>query len=292
MTRKKSSKRSKKWSSSDAALMADGKLPEITLLIKFKLQPMPIKPNMIDDLPREEVARLVLDMFHRIAVHYGLWFNEIRHQMGMEKALEALKTASEKSIEIQLERLSKAFGFQMKDGIPAPLLNMPKESLLRLLNDLCINWLANDGVWFQAVEFSNGMNDAKRCNDSCWAQFSPFEAWSIKRFLDLPERPGLEGLKTALNFRLYARINTQTLIDESPDSLILQMNDCRVQSARKRKGLDDYPCKSAGMVEYPYFASAIDSRITTECIGCPPDKHPDQWYCAWRFTLKQGDSPR
>ncbi|MDD2390638.1 MAG: DUF6125 family protein [Desulfobacterales bacterium] len=272
--------------------MADGKLPEITLLIKFKLQPMPIKPNMIDDLPREEVARLVLDMFHRIAVHYGLWFNEIRHQMGMEKALEALKTASEKSIEIQLERLSKAFGFQMKDGIPAPLLNMPKESLLRLLNDLCINWLANDGVWFQAVEFSNGMNDAKRCNDSCWAQFSPFEAWSIKRFLDLPERPGLEGLKTALNFRLYARINTQTLIDESPDSLILQMNDCRVQSARKRKGLDDYPCKSAGMVEYPYFASAIDSRITTECIGCPPDKHPDQWYCAWRFTLKQGDSPR
>jgi len=292
MTRKKSSKRSKKWSSSDAALMADGKLPEITLLIKFKLQPMPIKPNMIDDLPREEVARLVLDMFHRIAVHYGLWFNEIRHQMGMEKALEALKTASEKSIEIQLERLSKAFGFQMKDGIPAPLLNMPKKSLLRLLNDLCINWLANDGVWFQAVEFSNGMNDAKRCNDSCWAQFSPFEAWSIKRFLDLPERPGLEGLKTALNFRLYARINTQTLIDESPDSLILQMNDCRVQSARKRKGLDDYPCKSAGMVEYPYFASAIDSRITTECIGCPPDKHPDQWYCAWRFTLKQGDSPR
>ena len=292
MTRKKSSKRSKKWSSSDAALMADGKLPEITLLIKFKLQPMPIKPNMIDDLPREEVARLVLDMFHRIAVHYGLWFNEIRHQMGMEKALEALKTASEKSIEIQLERLSKAFGFQMKDGIPAPLLNMPKKSLLRLLNDLCINWLANDGVWFQAVEFSNGMNDAKRCNDSCWAQFSPFEAWSIKRFLDLPERPGLEGLKTALNFRLYARINTQTLIDESPDSLILQMNDCRVQSARKRKGLDDYPCKSAGMVEYPYFASAIDSRITTECIGCPPDRHPDQWYCAWRFTLKQGDSPR
>ncbi len=64
------------------------------------------------------------------------------------------------------------------------------------------------------------------------------------------------------------------------------MNECRVQSARKRKGLDDYPCKSAGLVEYAYFARSIDDRIQTECIGCPPDPHPEDWYCAWRFTLR------
>jgi hypothetical protein len=63
------------------------------------------------------------------------------------------------------------------------------------------------------------------------------------------------------------------------------MNDCRVQSARKRKGLDDYPCKSAGIIEYSTFAAAIDTRIKTECIGCPPDKHPDEWYCAWKFSI-------
>jgi len=129
------------------------------------------------------------------------------------------------------------------------------------------------------------MNDAKRCNDSCWAHFSPFEAWSIKKYLDLPQNPGLEGLKKALGFRLYARINTQSFIDEGPDSFVFQMNQCRVQYARKRKGLDDYPCKSGGMVEYTYFARSIDPRIKTECIGCPPDDHPDEWYCAWRFKI-------
>jgi hypothetical protein len=239
----------------------------------------------VKDLNQEETARLVLDMFHRIIIHHAFWFTEVRHQMGMEKALEMLKTAYGNSYNVQMNKLSKTLGFEMKDGIPAPMLNMSKESLHELLNTVAVNWLANDGLWFQAVEFTQGMVDAKRCNDSCWAHFSPFEAWAIKNFLGLPENPGLEGLKKALNFRLYATINVQSVVDEGPDCFVFQMNECRVQSARKRKGLDDYPCKSAGLVEYPYFATAIDKRIKTECVGCPPDKHPDDWYCAWRFRI-------
>jgi len=50
--------------------------------------------------------------------------------------------------------------------------------------------------------------------------FSPFEAWSIKEFLGLPEQAGLEGLKKALRFRMYARINVQSIIDDSPNSII------------------------------------------------------------------------
>ena len=242
--------------------------------------------DAVEDLNHEDTARLVLDMLHRIIIHYGIWFTEIKHQMGMERALEAMKSASEKSFSIQMKRLSKILDFQMKDDIPEFMLKMSKESLLELLDGVAVNWIANDGVWFQSVEFTSGMTDAKRCNDSSWAHFSPFEAWSIKRFLNFPDNPGIEGLKKALKFRLYARINTQSLIEEGPDSLILQMNDCRVQSARKRKGLDDYPCKSGGTVEYTYFARAIDDRIHTECIGCPPDEHPDEWYCAWRFKIE------
>ena len=241
------------------------------------------KVNTVEELDNENTVRFVLDMFHRIIIHYGLWFNEVKHQMGMEKALEALNSASERSFEVQLKRLSKVLGFEMKENLPQPLLNMSKESLIGLMDSVAVNWLANDGVWFQAVEFSSGMNDAKRCNDSCWAQFAPFEAWSIKKFLNLPDKSGLDGLKKALNFRVYARINTQSIVEEGSDSFVFQMNECRVQSARKRKGLDDYPCKSAGLVEYTYFARAIDPEIHTECIGCPPDDHPEEWYCAWRF---------
>ncbi len=244
------------------------------------------KVTKIEDLDRENTARLLVDLFHRIIIHYGFWFSEVKHQMGMEKALNMLHSVFERSYGIQMKRLSKVLGFEMKNGIPAALLDMPEEKLMELMVAVGVNWLANDGVWFQGVEFTSGMNDAKRCNDSCWAQFSPFEATAIKKFLKLSDKPGLEGLKKALNFRIYANINTQSIVEETKESFVFQMNECRVQTARKRKGLDDYPCKSAGLVEYTYFARAIDPDIVTECIGCPPDVHPDNWYCAWRFKLK------
>lgn len=243
------------------------------------------EPRRIDDLDHDETLKLIVDFFHRIVLHYGLWFNEVRHQMGEARSLQALKTASARSAGIQSKRLADIFGIEMEDGLPAVLRRMPTDELQALLKAVSVNWLANDGVWFQAVEFASGMNNAKRCNDSCWAHFSPLEAWSIRQFLGLDEQPGLEGLKRALGFRLYAAINVQSIIDEGPDAFLFQMNDCRVQAARKRKGLDDYPCKSAGLVEYAEFARAIDSRIVTECVGCPPDPHPDEWFCAWRFRL-------
>jgi hypothetical protein len=242
------------------------------------------------DLNNDELAQYIINLFQRIVVHYSLWFNEVKHQVGMEKALAVLDEATDRGLKIQMNRLSKTLGFELKNGLPAALTNLSRESLLALMDSVSANWLVNDGVWFQAVEFAHGMNDAKRCNDSAWAQFSPFEAWSIKRFLNMPTHPGLEGLKKALGFRVYANINVQSIVDEVPDSFVFQMNDCRVQSARKRKGLDDYPCKSGGLVEYTYFARSIDDRISTECIGCPPDDHPEEWFCAWRFALKNKES--
>jgi len=236
---------------------------------------------------KKKNATLILDFFHRTMMHHAMWFAEVQHQLGKEKALQAMNEAWEKSYSIQMKRIAKILGFEMEDNIPKPLLDLPEETLQELRDGMAVNWLANDGVWFQAVEFTQGMNDAKRCNDSCWAQFSPFEAWSIKRILKLPDNPGLNGLKKALQFRLYAFINQQSFIEETENSFVFQMNQCRVQNARKRKGLDDYPCKSGGLVEYTTFAEAIDSRIKTECMACPPDPHPEEYFCAWKFYIEE-----
>ncbi len=242
-------------------------------------------PKSIEDLPRDELVRWVMEGFRRTLMHYGFWFREVQNRVGFDQAVRIEAQAGDQALGIILKRLSSILGFALEDGVPKRLKEMNKEELLGLIEATSINWIANDGVWFQAVEGPFGMADAKHCNDICWSSFSPYEALRIKKLLDMPESPGLEGLKTALGFRMYTRINKQSIHEIDDGSFIFRMDECRVQSARKRRGLADYPCKSAGMIEYPMFASTIDSRITTECVGCPPDNHPDEWYCAWKFTL-------
>ena len=242
--------------------------------------------NKASDLNHEETARFIVDMFQRTIIHHGLWFAEVKHQLGMEQALPLLTAAAGRSCAIQLRHMAELFGFTMVDGVPSFLLEMESEKLRTLKDRMAKNWLAGDGIWFQTIEKAGGMNEAKRCNDSCWGQFSPVEAHHIRQFLGLPENSGLNGLKRALGFRMYESINVQSIVEETATNFVFQMNHCRVQEARKRKGLEDYPCKSGGLVEYAYFARAIDTRIRTECLGCPPDKHPEEWFCAWKFTLE------
>jgi hypothetical protein len=165
---------------------------------------------------------------------------------------------------------------------------LPREKLFFLLENFAKNWLAHDGLWFQAVEQAHGLEHAIDLDAQAWRRFSPIEAKRIKAFLGLPERGGLEALKTALEYRLYAVLNKQQ--SELKDGrLRFYMNDCRVQSARKRRGLPDFPCKPVGLVEYSTFATEIDARIRTHCITCPPDEHPDEYYCGWEFWIEGED---
>jgi hypothetical protein len=154
-----------------------------------------------------------------------------------------------------------------------------------LLEDAARLWLAHDGLWFLEVEKLLGMEKAIELDRNAWAKFTIIEAKRIMQRHSLPSNGGLETLKKALGFRLYAYINEQEILEETPASFVFRMRECRVQSARHRDGREPFPCKAVGIVEYSGFAEAIDPRIKTECLGCPPDpKHPD-FYCAWRFTL-------
>ncbi len=162
---------------------------------------------------------------------------------------------------------------------------LSREQLEYLLADFAKRWLAHDGLWFQKVEKAYGMDEAIRLDAAAWEQFTVLEAKRIMAFLDLAPGGGLPALKEALNYRLYSLLNTQEIVQPNENTLIFRMVNCRVQEARKRKNMPEFPCRPVGLVEYSGFASAIDSRIQTRCLHCPPDKHPEDSYCAWEFSL-------
>ena len=164
---------------------------------------------------------------------------------------------------------------------------LSKEQLIGMLDDFAKNWLAHDGLWFQQVEKNYGMEKAIDLDREAWRTFTKIEAKRIMKRHNIPPNSGLTGLKKALSYRLYSRLNIQSIVQETANSFVFQMNRCRVQYSRNRKGLSDFPCKSVGIVEYSEFAKTIDERIITTCIACPPDDHPQEFYCAWKFEIEE-----
>ncbi len=147
-------------------------------------------------------------------------------------------------------------------------------------------WLAHDGLWFQEFERRHGMDEAIEADTEAWRTFTRLEARRIMERLGISPGGGLESLALALSHRLYSNINRQKIeLSEDGSKLRLTMTECRVQQARRRKGLADFPCKSVGVVEYSEFARELDSRIETECEFCPPDATPGDSFCRWVFKL-------
>ncbi len=187
--------------------------------------------------------------------------------------------------QLELQRYSVPSQFAGDEGVRL-LHDLSKDELINIIVDDSKNWLAHDGLWFQAVERRYGMEVAIDADKEAWQYFTVIEAKRIMDRLGILPGGGIPALVECLKHRLYARLNLQDIIEQDEKRVVFRMLDCRVQSARKRKGLDDFPCKEVGIVEYSEFARTIDPRISTRCIACPPDKHPEAFWCAWEFTLE------
>lgn len=162
------------------------------------------------------------------------------------------------------------------------------DELRAALADASKLWLAHDGLWFLEFEKRYGIDEAIEADKAAWSVFTKIEARKIMARLGINQGEGIPALVKALKHRLYANINQQR-IEATPDGkkARLTMQSCWVQETRRKKGLDDFPCKEVGIVEYGGFAKEIDSRIKTTCGYCPPDELHQGDYCQWLFEIEE-----
>jgi hypothetical protein len=162
---------------------------------------------------------------------------------------------------------------------------LTKDELLNLLQDAAKNWLAHDGIWFRCVEEEFGLATALEIDGRVWSQFAESEAKRIMKRHNIALGSGVEGLARALQFRMYAVINVQEILQTSERSLVFKMKTCRVQETRKRKSLPYFPCRDVGLIEFGTFAKTINPRFEIRCISCPPQTVLEDCWCAWEFLL-------
>ncbi len=174
------------------------------------------------------------------------------------------------------------------ESLKGELMELPKETLVEMVNMWVKNYWTNQNYWMINVERDFGFDDTARLDGEVWESAAKAQSHRLKKLLNLGD--DIQSLAVVLKYcaAQWAPSGfTWEFLEVTDSKMVMQVNKCPMGTYRDAQNLPLIPCKLGAVNLYAALAKAINPTFKTTCLHAHPDPRIENVMCRWEFILDE-----